>query len=291
MQFQIHDDFYRIPGRATADDGAEHDRRRELATTPRPGVMWTLVSQQDRVEARYSGFYGVDHGDPLNGGPRVSPRFNDLDTGQITGGIYSWYDGKSEKTAFCGKVTKYAEKFMGGSHDFKLGVQFNSGVGDYASGRTTTSTPTARRRRTATRSCPGMRAAEEVARRSTSTIPISSAGATLNLGLRYDDSKGDSARRGCWTRRGTRPAQSRPRVDKVLRWNSVVAAVRPQSSSSMTRERRLVKLHAGRYYGGIVTSEFDNISPAMTPRYPVRRHYSATGRPIWNWSWSPTTAA
>ena len=80
-----------------------------------------MINPTTVVEARYSGFYGVDHGDPLNGGPRVARRFNDLDTGQITGGIYSWYDGKSEKTAFSGKVTKYADKFMGGSHDFKLG--------------------------------------------------------------------------------------------------------------------------------------------------------------------------
>jgi hypothetical protein len=57
----------------------------------------------------------VDHGDPLNGGPRVARRFNDLDTGQITGGIYSWYDGKSAKTAFSGKVTKYADKFWAGA--------------------------------------------------------------------------------------------------------------------------------------------------------------------------------
>ena len=93
-----------------------------------------MINPSTVVEARYSGFYGVDHGDPLNGGPRVARRFNDLDTGQITGGIYSWYDGKSEKTAFSGKVTKFADKFLGGSHDFKLGVQYNSGLGEYTYG-------------------------------------------------------------------------------------------------------------------------------------------------------------
>ena len=87
----------------------------ENGHNPSPGVLWTSVINSTTVlEARYSGFYGVDHGDPLNGGPRVARRFNDLDTGQITGGIYSWYDGKSAKTAFSGKVTKYADKFMGG---------------------------------------------------------------------------------------------------------------------------------------------------------------------------------
>ena len=124
------------------------------ATTHRPGLLWSSVINPTTVfEARYSGFYGVDHGDPLNGGPRVARRFNDLDTGQITGGIYSWYDGKSAKTAFSGKVTKFADNFLGGSHDFKLGVQYNSGLGEYTYGPndyiyTYGSTPP-----TATRSC------------------------------------------------------------------------------------------------------------------------------------------
>ena len=134
FQVQTHDDFYRIPGRATANT-APSTLGVENGHNPSPGVLWTSVINSTTVlEARYSGFYGVDHGDPLNGGPRVARRFNDLDTGQITGGIYSWYDGKSSKTAFSGKVTKYADKFMGGSHDFKLGVQYNSGLGEYTYG-------------------------------------------------------------------------------------------------------------------------------------------------------------
>ena len=63
----------------------------------------SVINSTTVLEARYSGFYGVDHGDPLNGGPRVARRFNDLDTGQITGGIYSWYDGKSAKTGVLGQ--------------------------------------------------------------------------------------------------------------------------------------------------------------------------------------------
>ena len=114
FQVQTHDDFYRIPGRATANT-APSTLGVENGHNPSPGVLWTsVINSTTVVEARYSGFYGVDHGDPLNGGPRVARRFNDLDTGQITGGIYSWYDGKSAKTAFSGKVTKYADKFMGG---------------------------------------------------------------------------------------------------------------------------------------------------------------------------------
>ena len=134
LQYQQHDDYYRIPGRATANH-APSSITVENGHNPSPGFLWSSVlSPTTVVEARYSGFYGVDHGDPLDGGPRVARRYNDLDTGQITGGIYSWYDGKSEKTGFSGRVTKYADSFMGGSHDFKVGVQYNSGLGEYTYG-------------------------------------------------------------------------------------------------------------------------------------------------------------
>src|SRR4030095_3538176 len=64
IQAQEHDDYYDIPGRATAltapsTIGVEHGHN------PSPGVMWTSVlSNKTFVEARYSGFYGIDHGDP-----------------------------------------------------------------------------------------------------------------------------------------------------------------------------------------------------------------------------------
>ena len=66
--------------------------------------------------------------------PGCKPRYNDLDTGQITGGIYYWYDGTSEKTAASFKVSHFADNFIGGSHDFKFGVQYNTGGHDYLTG-------------------------------------------------------------------------------------------------------------------------------------------------------------
>ena len=66
--------------------------------------------------------------------PRVKPRYLDLDTGEITGGIYSWYDGESWKTAVSAKVSHFADDFLGGSHDFKFGVQSTSGGSDYVIG-------------------------------------------------------------------------------------------------------------------------------------------------------------
>jgi hypothetical protein len=108
----------------------------EHGHNPSPNVTFTsVVSDKTYVEARVSGFYGKDHADPLQESePRVKPRFLDLDSGEITGGIYSWYDGDSWKTAASLKASHFADKFLGGSHDFKFGVQYNEGGGDYVSG-------------------------------------------------------------------------------------------------------------------------------------------------------------
>ncbi len=268
LQAQVHDDFYDIPGRATAltapsTIGVEHGHN------PSPGVMWTAVlSNKTFVEARYSGFYGKDHGDPLQSGePRVKPRFYDNDTGEITGGIYSWYDGNSWKSAVSGKVSHYAERFMGGSHDLKLGVQFDSGGSDYAIGPndyiyTYGATPAygytqlpyhvgGQKRSIGTYIDDTFRPGTRV---------------TLNLGLRYDWSRASIRSYPVLDAKGNETGESSPEVPNVFTWNSV--SPRVGVIFRLTEAgKSMLKAHAGRYYRGIVTSEFDNTTPSVTPRY------------------------
>ena len=52
----------------------------------------------------------------------------------MTGGVYSWYDGKSNKTGANVKLSHFADNFLGGSHDFKFGVQYTQGGGNYTTG-------------------------------------------------------------------------------------------------------------------------------------------------------------
>src|SRR6185503_19633433 len=58
----------------------------------------------------------------------------DLDTGLITGGIYTWYDGDIHRTGASAKVSHFADDFLGSSHDLKFGVQYNQGGTDYIRG-------------------------------------------------------------------------------------------------------------------------------------------------------------
>ena len=278
LQVQTHDDFYRIPARASATT-APSTLSVETGHNPSPGILWTsVISSTTVVEARYSGFYGVDHGDPLNGGSRVARRFNDLDTGQITGGIYSWYDGKSAKTAFSGKVTKYADKFLGGRHDFKLGVQYNSGLGEYTYGRNDY-----------------IYTYGAIPAYGYTQLPFTQGGrlksigvfaddayqigrATLNLGVRYDDSKGYFAAQDLLDANGNPTGSQSKAVDELFRWRVISPRIGVNFKVNESGST-LLKVNYGRYYRGIVTGEFDNVTPSITPRYVFSGLYTAAGVP------------
>lgn len=275
IQAQIHNDYYEIPQRATAND-APSSVSVETGNNPSPGILWSSVLTPTTVfEARYSGFYGVDHGDPLNGGPRTARRYNDLDTGAITGGIYGWYDGKSAKTAFSGKLTKYADDFMGGSHDFKVGVQYNSGLGEYTYGNndyiyTYSGVPAYGYTQLPWNQGGRLRAFGVFA---DDTYKVGRA--TFNVGLRFDRSRAYFVEQDFLDANGKAIGQKSKAVDNVFTWNAISPRfgvnVKLNESGST-----LLKAHYGRYYRGIVTGEFDNTTPSITTKYFFDGTYTGT---------------
>ena len=61
--FAYHDDYYDIPFPATAVTAPCPTV--ETGHNPSPNVTFTsILSDKTYIEARYSGFYGDDHGDP-----------------------------------------------------------------------------------------------------------------------------------------------------------------------------------------------------------------------------------
>ena len=279
LQGQYHDDFYEIPERASALR-APSTMTVETGHNPSPGVLWSSVINSSTVaEVRYSGFYGTDHGDPLNGGPRVARRYIDLDTGAVTGGIYNWYDGKSQKSAVSGKVTKFADNFLGGSHDFKLGVQFNTGFGEYTYGPndyiyTYGSTPAYGYTQLPYTQGGRMKSIGAYA---DDTWQVGRA--TLNIGLRFDNSTAYFVAQDLLDAQGKPTGQQSKAIDNLFNWR--VLSPRLGMTYKLTQNASsVVKVNYGRYYRGIVTGEFDNTSPSLTPRFVFSGLYSATGVPL-----------
>ena len=76
-----------------------------------------------------------------------------------------------------------------------------------------------------------------------------------------------------------RPARQSRAVDKVFDWR--VVSPRVGINFKVTDSgSTLLKAHYGRYYRGIVTGEFDNTTPSITPRYVFSGLYSPAGVPL-----------
>ncbi len=97
--------------------------------TPTPGVGYTgVLSDSTVLDVRFTGFYGSVFLGPSNpSAPLQEPRFLALDTGDISGGHYYYYDLEPTRTTLNAKVSHLADDFLGssGSHEFRFGVQYN----------------------------------------------------------------------------------------------------------------------------------------------------------------------
>ena len=280
IQFAYHDDFYRIPGRATALT-APSTIGVENGHNPSPNLTYTAVLSGTTVlEARYSGFYGKDHGDPLEGGPRVARRFRDIDTGQITGGIYSWYDGDSWRSGVNGKLSHFADSFMGGSHDLKLGVQYGQGGSDYISGYndyiyTYGATPAYGYTQLPFHHGGVMKTVGGFV---DDTYRIGSR-VVLNAGVRYDHSRALFEDRPTLDKTGNETSTIVPGRSNLFTWDKVSPRF-GLTYKVNTSGKTVLKAHYGRYYRGVITGEFDNASPTITPRYIFDGIYAGNGTPI-----------
>jgi len=269
VQFAYHDDYYKLPFQATALT-APSSIQLEHGHNPSPGVTFTSVlSDKTYIEARYSGFYGKDHADPLNGGPRVNPRFYNLDTGQITGGIYYWYDGDVWKSAVSAKLSHFADNFLGGSHDFKFGVQFNTGGSDYASGPNDyiyTYNYNGYEYGYGYHQLPyhygGIM--KSVGAYFDDTYRLNSR-LSLTLGLRFDHSSARIQSFDILDPQGNPTGEMSPPVNDLYAWN--VFSPRIGFNFKVTGDGKTVlRGHYGRYYRGIITGEFSRVGPSIQPR-------------------------
>jgi len=264
-----HDDYWSFPGVPSALT-APSTVSIGHGDNPTPNVVYTgVLSQKTFIEARLAGYYGKDSTDPQQAGqPRVQQRFNNLDTGAITGGIYSWNDEKVWRTGVSGKISHFADRFLGGSHDVKLGVQYSGGGQDTVTGRNDYLYIT------------GGRAQYGFVRQpyhlggytrmtgvyADDTYRLSQV--TFNLGLRYDHSRAMYPAFPILDSQGNPTGQSAAGNDDVYHWDVVSPriGVNWQPSKSATT---VVKAYYGRLYRSIYLSDFTAAVPSITPLYNV----------------------
>jgi Carboxypeptidase regulatory-like domain/TonB dependent receptor-like, beta-barrel/TonB-dependent Receptor Plug Domain len=263
-----HNDYWSFPGVPSAVT-APSTVNIGHGDNPTPNLVYTgVLSSKTFVEARLAGYYGKDSTDPLiEGEPRVLPRIINNDTGQITGGISSWGDAKTWRTGASGKISHLADRFLGGSHDVKLGVQYSSGgrdailgVNDYlyivngkqSYGYTRLPYHTGGLIRSA-----GVYADD--------TYRLGNV-ITFNLGLRYDHSQAKYPSFPILDASAIATGQLSPGNDDVYHWNVVsprAGATWKVNSSGKT----VVKGYYGLLYRGIFLNDFTAAIPSVTPKF------------------------
>jgi carboxypeptidase family protein/TonB-dependent receptor-like protein len=235
-----------------------------------PSAAYTgILSNSTVVEVRYAGFY-VKHnagtGNPA-GGQQIATRFENRDTGGITGAIFGWYEYHANRTTVTGKGSHHATGFLGGSHDFKFGLQFNdapstglyaindrvytSSVGNVQSGYGYVYTPY-KYGGTATTTGGFVDDSALIGDR-----------VTLNLGVRYDHTHTRSFDEPELNKLG-QPTGKNFQGLEYFTWNNL--SPRLGFNYKLTADGKTVlKMHYGRYYPGGVTGAFATSVPSISP--------------------------
>jgi hypothetical protein len=108
---------------------------KETCITNTGGFLYTfLISNKAIFELKYSHWGTTDDYLPSMGGDINHPTIRDGYTG-VTSGAPGWvWMGKMARDQANASFTYFAEDFLGGDHDFKVGVQYTRGTSEWVGG-------------------------------------------------------------------------------------------------------------------------------------------------------------
>jgi hypothetical protein len=262
-----HDDYYWIPGTPTLFTAPETVNLSH-GHNPTPNLVYTAtLSDKLVMEARYSGFFLQSSNDPNQpGAPRVGIRYENDDTGQITGAISQWTENRSWRNGTSVKFTKFTDRFMGGSHDTSFGLQVNRHGGKSLTGPNDTITIAGGRPVDGDTRLPYYQGSTA----STWGLYVDDTWrvkqATINLGVRYDDSNGAFPSLPFVDAAALPTGAMSQSTDSVYRWRTV--SPRLGFSWTLTGSgSTILKAHAGRYYSELSAGDFRGAVPSITPAY------------------------
>jgi Carboxypeptidase regulatory-like domain len=263
-----HNDYYFIPEIQTAV-AAPSTVALNHGDNPTPNVVYTgVLSDRTFIEGRYSGFFLHSSNDPqLEGEPYVKPRYEDQDTGLITGGITNWNQNRSWRVGYSAKLSHVVSRFMGGSHDLKTGFQVTRHGSDNLNGPNDvlTTYSTSGRQTTGTTQLPYHQGSEAITRGVYLDDTYRLGPAVLNLGVRYDYSRAMFQSLPYLDANGQSTGQMSPANDDVYHWN--VFSPRVGVNMPLGSSKTILKAHYGRYYKALEAVEYRGAVPSISPGY------------------------
>ena len=271
LEFQFSDEYFRLPESPDILDPV-NTIRDEHGHNPIVVGRWTRTfGNKTLLEVKGGGIYIRDHFDP-HSGDFTTPGHVDVGTGVASVNTTELHTQQNQnQTTLSAALTRNADDFIKGSHDFKFGVQYSQGTNLLYQG------------------LPGGASyldyyglPYQMTVRSTSTVigRVRTTGAfaqdnwnltqrvTLNLGVRFDHSVGDIPSTDQLDPTFTNVVGTYPGVSDVIGYNN--ASPRLGVSVKLDESGKTVaKASYGRYYARLNTGLFTAIAPggAVTQTY------------------------
>ena len=263
LEFQFSDEFFRLPESPDIFDPA-NTIRDEHGRNPIIVARWTrTIGNRTLFEAKGGGIYIRDNFDP-HSGDFVTPGRVDSGTGVASVNTTELHTKQNQnQTTASATMTRTADDFIRGSHDFKFGAQYSQGTNLTNQGliggqsfldyyglpyRMTVRSKSAVEGRVRTT---GVFAQDN-------WTPASRV--TVNLGVRFDNSRGDIPATDQLDPAFANAIGSYPGVADVVGYNNVS----PRLGVSWKLDdagKTVVKTSYGRYYARLNTGLFTAIAP------------------------------
>ena len=241
----------------------------EDSWNPLPSATWTsILSPNTFFEIRYTGWW-VRQDIEAADGDHVTPAHYDAYTGMYSGNSYYWGEWPQGQHQVQGTVTHFAEDFLQGDHEFKVGVVYNHSWAGWEWGYHSNvyyydwdgypyfaffMNP------------------EEyggVLDRTSAFLDDSwsvSDRLTLNLGVRFDHIRGGYPEYARLDENANPTGETFPADMDILRWD--VWSPRLGLIYQLTGDRKtILKASYGRYYGHMLMRDFYQSAPSKSDRY------------------------
>ena len=239
---------------------------------PTPNLVYTgVLSDKTFIEARYSGLLAaqLERSERRPARRACRPRFEDQDTGPITGGIASWAENRSWRYGLPGEAVAPHRELprrqprLEGRRAVRRPRQRQPERPERHHTDLQRDRPADDRHHPAAVS-PGRATSRWIGAYVDDTYRLGRA--IVNLGVRYDYSQGMFPSFPLLDAAGCRPARCRPANDDVYHWNTFSPRVGVNYRLNASG-RTLVKAHYGRYYKAMEATEFRPAVPSITPAF------------------------
>ncbi len=247
-----------------------------------PSAEWhATLGPRTSLEVRGNYYWSNYTAQPPEGEPEVKTRYVALDSGRTTGGVQLVGESIYKRTSVSAKVTTYSDRFLGGSHDVRLGVQYQRGRADnsfYYNDIVYTMAGQPQNGYIQVQSEYGANPSQAGVFVDDAFRPSSRL--TVDVGVRYDRGHLSVPAFPEFDRRRQPTGRELPAIDDLVTWHQVS----PRLGFNLKVDadgHTVVKGHYGRYYqSASVAAAFYRVLPSASPRYAFSGRYDAAGDPI-----------